>query len=126
MAANEGSLCPYQYSIGKNIQWLCQSNPQAGKKWLGAYDGDQLVGYAIIRAHAWQDISVLECLDIWWDSGYETKTIGSVACYMIQEARKGQMDFLLLDHFSKEMAEVLQKMGFLSKIFFQTNDSTTV
>jgi hypothetical protein len=92
------------------LNWLCSGPSRLSKVLLGAYQDRRLVGFAVLRPIGEPGDLGLQCLDLWHDPAMPLAVEGLFQG-ALEYARDKSFDVLVFPHFSRDLAQRLEKWG---------------
>jgi len=96
------------------LNWHCFTNPEFGKLLFGAYEGERLVGFAVVCLKEPRGVKVYEILDLWCDPEAPQATTSLIG-RIIEHGFRNGVDALELPHYSEELLRFSRKYGFLPR-----------
>lgn len=104
------------------INWYLLPTQYADREVYAAYDGNDVVGYIVVRLSIIKNIRFMLCLDLWGSPENADDIIKSLLIFAKKQATGKNCSALLVPHFSEDMSNRLNRMGLLQAIGKKRND----
>lgn len=92
------------------LGWYCFNSPYRKKELFGCYRNDQLIGYAICLINKATRLGVLECLDLWTESG-DGEATKALLLAAKEFARRQRCGIMSVPHYDGVVEEICRLLG---------------
>lgn len=94
------------------LRWQAFLDPFIDNRLLGCYEGESLLGYALLKVRKHGELAVLDCTDLWLDEE-RPEAADTLTAYACRYAALEKFDILSFPHFSRVWGCRLRGWGFL-------------
>jgi hypothetical protein len=106
----------------ESLNWHCFAHKSFKKHLFGCLDqNDLLVGYAIFWVRPLKDLTVMECVDLWYDISHSS-AVHALVGFSVRYAKTNKFDVVEVPHFNQAIYQFCRELGFLRKKYRDRKD----